>query len=334
MKRTYLNICTFLASALVATSCTMDTLIDSVFVPTPSNTIMFGAADLQVDVVTRGGQSKGATLDFTENELVSEDGELSLPMMVKVEEGIHRAVAQEPQTRAAAMNTPSDISMLSAWASAKKGTTSSLYINDIDFTKGSDGIFRSAEPYLWLDEETKLDFFVVANDIESFSPNFNEANDHIVSFDYTVPANAADQPDLLVAENLGVAGDLEESVPLAFKHILSAVNFKVGSKVVSGTIKSIKLKGVYNKGTYLLDEHQWVNRTIEGEGENKGVFNVPLPEGGVDVTAGAGENTFVSTTSFMMIPQQLYTGAEVELVFQENTLNNDVTLRAPIQGDV
>lgn len=334
MKRTYLNICTFVALALAATSCTMDKLVDSVYSYKPSNTITFGASTPQVEVITRGGESRGTTLDFTESALVSEDGQMSLPMMVKVEQGIHRAVAQQPQTRGEIMTDASKITMLSAWASAKDGSGSRLYIDDVDFTRGSDGIYRSAKPYLWLDAATTLDFFTVANHTESFMPNFNEAGDHITSFDYTVPANAAEQPDLLVAENFGVAGNSEASVPLEFKHILSAVNFKVGSKVVSGTIKSIKLKGVYNKGTYLLDEGQWVDRTVDRTVEDNGEFKVPLPEGGVAVTAGAGENTFVSTTSFMMIPQQLYTGAEVELVFHDNTLNNDVPLRASIQGDV
>ena len=167
MKRIYLNICTFVALALVATSCTKDPFGDSIFVSTPSNTIMFGVADIQVDVITRGGQSKSATLDFTESKLVSENGEMSLPMMVKVEKGIHRAVAQEPRTRANAVTETSQITMLSALAIAKKeGTTPELYINDVDFTKGSDNIFRSATPYLWKDAETKFDFFVVANDIE------------------------------------------------------------------------------------------------------------------------------------------------------------------------
>ena len=334
MKRTYLNICTFVALALAATSCTMDKLVDSVYSYKPSNTITFGASTPQVEVITRGGESRGTTLDFTESALVSEDGQMSLPMMVKVEQGIHRAVAQQPQTRGEIMTDASKITTLSAWASAKKdGSDSWLYIDDVDFTRGSDGIYRSAEPYLWLDAATTLDFFTVANHTESFTPNFNEARDHITSFDYTVPANAAEQPDLLVAENLGVAGNSEASVPLEFKHILSAVNFKVGSKVVSGTIKSIKLKGVYNKGTYLLDEGQWVNRTIEGEGENKGVFNVPLPEGGVAVTAGAGEKTFVSTTSFMMIPQQFMDSGGVEIEFVDGKTGKEVSLYAPIQGN-
>ncbi len=326
MKRINVNICTLLVLTLAA--CTKSDVVDSV--PTPSSTITFSAADMQLEVISRGGDRKPSTLDITNKAIASEDGELSLPMVVKVEEGIHRAIEQKPATRAAAVTTSDEISMLSAWASAKKGDVSELYINDVDFTKGGDGIFRSSTPYLWLDAQTTLDFFVVANHIDAFTPNFNAAGDHIISFDYTVPTDAANQPDLLVAENLGIAGNYEESVPLDFKHVLAAVNIKVGSDVATGTIKSIQFKGVYNKGTYLLDERQWVNRTIK----DNVVFNVPLPEGGVAITKGEDTGEAVSTTSFMMIPQQLATGAEVEIEFYDTSLSKDVTLRASIQGDV
>ena len=326
MKRINVNICALLVLTLAA--CTKSDVVDPV--PTPSNTITFSAADMQLEVITRGGDKQPTTLGMTNKSIVSEDGVSSLPMVVKVEEGIHRAIEQKPATRAAAVTDANQISMLSAWASAKKGDVSELYIDDLDFTKGSDRIFRSNPAISWRDAQTTLDFFVVANHIEAFTPKFNDADDHIVSFDYTVPTDADEQPDLLVAEKLGVAGNYEESVPLDFKHVLAAVNIKVGSDVASGTIQSIKFKGVYNKGTYLLDEHQWVNRTID----NAAVFSVPLPEGGVAITEGDAPGGAVSTTSFMMIPQQLATGAEVEVVFYDSTLNNKVTLRASIQGDV
>lgn len=326
MKRINVNICALLVLTLAA--CTKSDVVDSA--PTPSNTITFSAADMQLEVISRGGDKRPATLDITNKAIASEDGELSLPMVVKVEEGIHRAIEQKPATRAAAVTDANQISMLSAWASAKKGDVSELYIDDLDFTKGDDRIFRSNPAKLWLDAQTTLDFFVVANHIDAFTPNFNAVGDHIESFDYTVPIEAANQPDLLVAEKLGVAGNYEESVPLDFKHVLAAVNIKVGSEVATGTIQSIKFKGVYNKGTYLLDEHQWVNLTID----NAKVFSVPLPAGGVAITKGEGAEDDVSTTSFMMIPQQLATGAEVEVIFHDNALNRDVTLRASIQSDI
>lgn len=327
MKRINVNICALLVLTLAA--CTKSDVVDPV--PTPSNTITFSAADMQLEVITRGGDKRPTTLGMTNKSIVSEDGVSSLPMVVKVEEGIHRAIEQKPATRAAAVTDANQISMLSAWASAKKGDVSELYIDDVDFTKGSDGIFRSNPAKLWLDAQTTLDFFVVANHIEAFTPNFNAVGDHIMSFDYTVPTDAANQPDLLVAEKLGVAGNYEESVPLDFKHVLAAVNIKVGSEVAAGTIQSIKFKGVYNKGTYLLDEHQWVGRTIGGNV----VFNVPLPERGVTITKGEDtRDAVINTTSFMMIPQQLAAGAEVEVIFHDYTLNTDVTLRASIQGDI
>ena len=110
MKRINVNICALLVLALAA--CTKSDVVDSV--PTPSNTITFSAADMQLEVISRGGDRKPATLDITNKAIASEDGEVALPMVVKVEEGIHRAIEQKPATRAAAVTDADDISMLSA----------------------------------------------------------------------------------------------------------------------------------------------------------------------------------------------------------------------------
>ena len=106
--------------------------------------------------------------------------------------------------------------------------------------------------------------------------------------------------------------------------------------VPSGTITSVKFTGVYDKGSYFPDTEEWTNRSIStGETDAKGVFEVALPAGGVAVGAGSnGTSLTTAETSFMMIPQQLFTGAEIVVGFTDGATNKTYTLRAGLQGDV
>ena len=74
MKRFNLHIGAFLTLALAVSSCAEEELVKDYFVPSPSNTITFGASDLQVEVLSRSGKSEKAILSTTESKLVSEDG--------------------------------------------------------------------------------------------------------------------------------------------------------------------------------------------------------------------------------------------------------------------
>lgn len=73
----------------------------------------------------------------------------------------------------------------------------------------------------------------------------------IPKISYTVPVDVTDQSDLLVATAYeGVTGSRPDNLPLHFKHVLSAVLFKLGDNMESGTITQIELQGVYGYGVY------------------------------------------------------------------------------------
>ena len=339
MKRFNLHIGAFLTLALAVSSCAEDELVKDYFVPSPSNTITFGASDLQVEVLSRSGKSNNAILSTTESKLVSEDGQYSLPMVVQVQEGIHRIGEAAPASRAAIVTDKETIGSLRAWATHN---VDGLYINGQNgdlFEKKEDGVFYSETSYPWPEKNGTLDFMTIANHTSSFTPNF-DANNQIVSFNYTVPEAAAAQPDLLIAQAKGISDALGSSQPLNFKHIMAAVNFKVGEiKDIDVTIKSIKLKGINNKGTYLVaytdngvnKGDEWTNRSIDAE-NGAGEFNVLSTATGMTVTSATTGNPSIGTT-FMMIPQLLDTGAEVVIECHDNTNNKDFTMRAGIQGN-
>lgn len=333
--RLLFEICTCMALALTATSCVRDEVVVVPALPSPSDVIAFGAN--LPDEATRGAEG-GKTLDFSTFDASSEDGSFSLPMAIKVEEGISKYVAD---TRGAVVDSEDKLTSLKAWASLSGEGIDELYIPGTAFEKNTTtGIFfpTGGESYLWPGEGKTLDFVTVSPaDIDGFEPVFDAADAAdatcVTEFHYTVPEDVANQPDILVATT-SKSGNFGESVPLDFKHIMAAVNFKVGTinPTVDCTIQSITMKGVYDHGTYQITNGEWVDREVEGTN-----FSVPLPSGGLVVTEGSTGQQInnASTQAFMMIPQQPTSGAEIEIKLIAHNMNNkEYTLRASVQGHV
>ena len=114
---------------------------------------------------------------------------------------------------------------------------------------------------------------------------------------------------------------------------MTAVNFRVGSQMANGKIKSITLNNIYSKAAYNLENGTWGTPV----GDSKKSFTVnfsettsdgmyePNGKEGTDIDINGGEYTF------MMLPQVLPDDAElvVEFVYDNNS-NVATTLRANI----
>lgn len=360
MNNNRIGICIFLSLAALLTSCMEE--IDHVEVAkkATSNYIVFGGATVNDVILTRSGSVPAPK--FSEKILKSESADVSLPLFVKVEQGINNS---GPATRAAITTTIGEITQLDAWgtrstyadAGKTQVTNRELFFFGSDgqaetgalFTKeaGNEDINGDGKiddifypdgngPYLWdksASSVSDFSFVTVSPAGSGFKAVINPAT-LTVTFDYEIPAAAADQKDVLVAVPDPVPVNYGAPVPLDYKHVMAAVNVKVGDKMPAGVIKSIKFTGVYDKASYYPATNEWTNLSIK---ENGGEFSVTLPEGGLAVGpdgVGAGSAITTAETSFMMIPQQLFTGAEIVVEFHDNTTNKDVTLRASIQGDV
>lgn len=141
-----------------------------------------------------------------------------------------------------------------------------------------------------------------------------------LGFTYTVPSKVADQNDLLVGASGEYSGELS-NLSLSFGHCLSAVTFKTGTETVSGTIKSISLKGVYTKGNYVYGSG-WSNLSTKGN------F---IYSSSISVTEGSAKTLTSGAGTMMLIPQTVPSGAIVEVVIESEGKTN--TLSASIAGD-
>lgn len=209
------------------------------------------------------------------------------------------------------------------------GAPVSQFYMDDNATNSDGTVWSTSQVRYWPGENRTLQFFAwaPANAAFTATPGSPEST----TFEYEVPALATDQKDIVVATTDPYVGNYEQQVPLTFKHILTAVKFETGSQMQPGTIKSVALKGVKKSGTYkafptgstgegtwtlndaTADYTQELNKTTTGTETN-----------GTPVTAEEG--------TFMMLPQTLPDGAEVEVVFQDGTSGQERTMSASIAG--
>lgn len=209
------------------------------------------------------------------------------------------------------------------------GTPVSQFYMDDNATKSDGTVWSTSQVRYWPGENRTLQFFAwaPANAAFTATPGSPEST----TFEYEVPALAADQKDIVVATTDPYVGNYEQQVPLTFKHILTAVKFETGSQMQPGTIKSVALKGVIKRGTY----------TAFPTG-NTGEGTWTLNDATADYTqelnkATTGTETNVTPVTaeegtFMMLPQTLPDGAEVEVVFQDGTSGQERTMSASIAG--
>ena len=342
MKKNYWYIVFFAAFAFLMMSCADDEIIETPSISFPSKTIAFNA-DIEWP---EPDQTRSASPNRVSNfSLVSDTGEEVLPCGVYVQDGIYPNNDEKPLTRGAVINS---IDRFNVWATYTDDEgSSSAYFSNLQFTKDSGDVFSSqGTTYYWPGSGT-IDFVAVANTPSSGFTPIMSSDGKLESFTYTVPTEATDQSDIIVATAKNVAGNKNASVPLSFKHIMSAVNVKIG-KVVPGEIRSITFKNVYNKGEYLVDQGVWVVDKTSTEN-----FAVVMNDDAVTME----DNKFVSSGSedkdtpvntakgtFMFIPQNPGENAEMVIEFYDSETDrlysDDATknpympaLRGSIAGD-
>ena len=187
---------------------------------------------------------------------------------------------------------------------------------------GTGAIWSTEQIYYWPGADHSFQFYAWApTDAGGLTTPSSPSSKELK---YTVPADAADQKDIVVATTNEIPGNNNAAVPLNFKHICTAVRFAVGSQMQPGSIKSVALKGVKNAGTYDMVAGTWTlgDATVD--------FSQELNKETTGSEANGAEITSAEGT-FMMLPQTLPADAMVEVVFTNaNASGVDRTLTASI----
>ena len=199
-------------------------------------------------------------------------------------------------------------------------TTPNYFYNATASKSGSDYTLSFA--YYWPGASYKMRFFAYApkgNARYVFSGQGQAGSPRI---SVTVPEEVSQQEDLLVARSSELGGNSNTAVALTFNHALTAVRFVCGNDMRGGTVKSVSLKNVYSKGTYNMGTQSWSNVG------SPATFSQTLDK----VTTGTADEALTSEAqTFMMLPQRLPEGAQIEVLFTDDT-HTDHTLTADIKG--
>jgi len=131
----------------------------------------------------------------------------------------------------------------------KRGSWFTEVDNETASYSTTNKIWQTSNTHYWPGANSTVDFYAYYP--TSISGSITHTTDSAPVLSYTVPDNAADQIDILASSKTGVAGDSYNQTPVDFKHILAAVQFRVGSNgMINGTITRISLNGIQNIGSY------------------------------------------------------------------------------------
>lgn len=324
MKTYKTTVLILVPALLLLSSCTREEVIDSNAWKRQSDHICFGISPKTENTLTKGGS----------DHLVmrSADSDDTLCVRVTVSDGIDgQSFAEKaPGTRAAQVTSIGEYGGFHVQAHSYTGSTldDEFYIND-NVTIQNDNIWSTALMYFWPGTGRTLDFYAWApadaGDYGLTAP----LNPNETTLAYTVPSDVTEQKDISVATATGIPGDSYNAVPLTFNHIFTAVRFVIGDQMQPGAIKSVALSRVYNSGTYNMaaaeGSNPWeLGATVADFSQLMRFSTTGNETSGEAITSDEG--------TFMMLPQTLPDGAEIQIVFLDNATGTERTLSASIAG--
>ena len=188
-----------------------------------------------------------------------------------------------------------------------------FYMDDVADNLNA-GVWSTRNVYYWPGADRTLRFFAWAPVDANFT-SVPESPENTV-LGYEVPQDVADQKDVVVAVTSDMPGNSNTEVPLGFRHICSAIRFEFGSEMQPGTIMSVELKNVKYAGSYDMASDTWtLNDGVDSFRQDLGLATTGNEADGSNLTTPEG--------TFMMVPQTLPDGAEVEVVFVDGVTGQE-----------
>ena len=269
-----------------------------------------GDASLNICFRNNDVASRSSSINNDFFTLLSDDSNDSLPCFVESGETI--------LSRSTPVNDASQVTDIGCYAFINSEKT--LYINGENFHNNS-GIFESANNYYWPGNHTTLDFYNYSPYNAAgltFSGDYNSP-----SFSYTVPVNANEQPDLLLARTTEVAGDKNASLPVTMKHVLAAVTVKSTVRLEHSTVTNIAFKNIAATGvlTWENNEPVWALGSTKKDVSASSTYSTTE---GVD-----GAEVLETRQTFMLLPQTL-DDVVMEVTVRDNGSGKSRILTMPL----
>lgn len=254
----------------------------------------------------------------------------SLGLSVTVVDGIETPKSHLPATKGAQVSQKEQLTafdVVSYFYADEAAEDGAFVFEDIV----SDGV-NTTKTYYWpsFGEMNFIATYPAGMFGEDGIKSIADAYGHLQSFSYTIPETVANQQDIMIAVTNDVDCTEGAPVPLQFKHLLAAVQFKVGEMQFI-KINSLKVTGVYGGEitfTYDSDDNVWtpsVSTTSSYDLSSIIMDTSGLVEGD-DITS-------TNSNSIMLVaPQILPAGAQLEVSWTETITGLSYTKTAPLSG--
>ena len=288
-----------------------------------TNGISFGVST-ENSAATRANKTDDG-LTVARYTLRSDNSADTLCVRAVVTDGIGNN-ANKPATRAAMQTSMYD--KFNVVAALKENGTigTQLFMNETATKTNTNWV--PAHTYYWPGSNRQLRFLAWAPTDASFQSVPNSPN--VTTLQYTTPAEAKDQRDLVAAATDFINSPANDGtctpVDLQFKHLCTAVIIKTGATMTEGIIKSVSITNVKNSGSYDMVSSTWsltdskANYTVSPEFATSG-----STANGTDLNAGE--------STLMLLPQTLGADSELKVKFHDNISGRDRTLSASLDGD-
>ena len=314
-------------SALVFASCSESDGLSS-GIPLSKEKIAFaatlqdgwnGGTSAEAGNSSRAGKPTFSGLAMEQKVLTANEG-LAKPLYLHPLETENTSVMNAmPQTRGA-MNESSTVGSFGVSAVySKDGVNSSLFQN-AEATQNGNYWFTSSNATWPLDGSVSFYAYAPYNET-SLSL---QGSDDVVknkTIRYTANTDFSKQPDLIVAKsesNAFTSSTANKAVGLSFNHALTAITFSISADMIPGTVKSIKVGGVYGQGDYDLSKGKWISWVNPSS-------TYDIKQLNVSVKAGESKPLTGKTSALMMIPQKLGPDANVSMVFNDGAIDKTVS---------
>ena len=314
-------------SALVFASCSESDGLSS-GIPLSKEKIAFaailqdgwnGGTSAEAGNSSRAGKPTFSGLAMEQKVLTANEG-LAKPLYLHPLETENTSVMNAmPQTRGA-MNESSTVGSFGVSAVySKDGVNSSLFQN-AEATQNGNYWFTSSNATWPLGGSVSFYAYAPYKDT-SLSL---QGSDDVVknkTIRYTANTDFSKQPDLIVAKsesNAFTSSTANKAVSLSFRHALTAITFSISADMIPGTVKSIKVGGVYGQGDYDLSKGKWISWVNPSS-------TYDIKQLNVSVKAGESKPLTGKTSALMMIPQKLGPDANVSMVFYDGKKDKTVS---------
>ena len=314
-------------SALVFASCSESDGLSS-GIPLSKEKIAFaatlqdgwnGGTSAEAGNNSRAGKPTFSGLAMEQKVLTANEG-LAKPLYLHPLETENTSVMNAmPQTRGA-MNESSTVGSFGVSAVySKDGVNSSLFQNE-EATQNGSYWFTSSNATWPLDGS--VSFYAYAPNKDT-SLSLQGSDDFVKNktIRYTANTDFSKQPDLIVAKsesNAFTSSTANKAVGLSFSHALTAITFSISADMIPGTVKSIKVGGVYGQGDYDLSKGKWISWVNPSS-------TYDIKQLNVSVKAGESKPLTGKTSALMMIPQKLGPDANVSMVFYDGKKDKTVS---------